>query len=61
MTEGEELREAPKGSERRSAIPAQLDGSLLHTLVLCGDPFPTLGLLHHVLSVQQAEAIQVAH
>jgi len=52
----EESREAPTGE-----VPAQLDGSLLHTLVLRGDWFPTLGLLHHALSIQQAKAIEMAH
>lgn len=43
------------------AVPALQDGGLLHTLVLRGNPYPALGLLHHGLSIQQAKAVQVAH
>lgn len=42
-------------------VPALQDGGLLHTLVLRGNPYPPLGLLHHGLGIQQAKAVQVAH
>ena len=44
-----------------AVVPAGLEGDVLNTFMLGGDPIPALRLRYHGLSIQEAETIQVAH